>query len=244
MPEEEAYKRIRKYGYEPIDHYTNNRTRMQCYDSEGYIIKLTLDSLGKCKTYQRFSPTCNAENFVRNLNLWGQNNKFKSKVIDFEPSLVTSKHYDLICECNCENHTIFKVRFENWKSGSKTRCNICTAKISNIEFKVQDFLENNNIRYTSQYRFKECKDKKPLPFDFYLKDYNACIEVDGEQHFYNNGFYLKSNRPDTSFEDRQKKDKIKDDFCKENRILLIRLKYNKIRNGEFEKILKQQLNLH
>ena len=245
MPEEEAYKRIRKYGYEPIDHYTNNRTRMQCYDSEGYIIKLTLDSLGKCKTYQRFSPTCNAENFVRNLNLWGNNHSFKSKVIGFEPSLVTPKHYDLICECNCENHTIFKVRFENWKSGEKTRCNYCTAKISNIELKVQEFLEKKQISYIPQYKFEGCKDKRLLPFDFYLTDYNCCIEVDGEQHYYDySNIYSSSKRKDNNFQDRQKKDQIKNSFCQINGIKLIRLKYDIIRNNEFEKILNQQLNLH
>lgn len=245
MPEEEAYKRIREYGYEPIDHYVNNRTRMRCYDSEGYIIKLSLDSLGRCKTYQRFSPTCNAENFVRNLNLWGNNHNFKSKVIGFEPSLVTPKHYDLICECNCENHTIFKVRFENWKRGEKTRCNTCTAKISNIELKVKDFLEKNQISYIPQYKFKGCKDKRLLPFDFYLTDYNCCIEVDGEQHFYNySNIYSHSKRHDISFEDRLNKDKIKDYFCKNNGILLIRLKYDKVRNNDYEQILKQQLNLH
>lgn len=245
MSEEEAYERIRKYGYEPIDHYINNRTRMQCYDSEGYIIKLSLDSLGRCKTYQRFSPTCNSENFIRNLNLWGLNNEFKSKVIGFEPSLVTPKHYDLICECNCEDHNIFKVRFENWKRGEKTRCNSCTAKISNIELKVRDFLEDNKIKYFPQYKFDECRDKRPLPFDFYLSDYNCCIEVDGEQHFYEySNIYFHSKRKDNTFLNRQKKDQIKDSFCQEKGIMLIRLKYDIIRSNEFEKILKQQLNLH
>ena len=245
MSEEEAYKRIREYGYEPIDRYTNNRTRMQCYDSEGYIIKLSLDSLGRCKTYQRFSPTCNSENFVRNLNLWGEKHGFKSKVLGFEPSPVTPKHYDLICECQCEKKTIFKVSFGNWRRGEKTRCNSCTAKISNIELKVQEFLEKNKINYLPQYRFNECRDKKPLPFDFYLGDYNCCIEVDGEQHFYEySNIYSNSKRKNNNFQDRQKKDKIKDSFCQNNGILLIRLKYNIIRNDEFEKILKQQLNLH
>lgn len=242
MSQEEAYKRIREYGYEPIDDYKNNRTRMQCYDSEGYIVKISLDSLGRCDSYQRFSPTCNPENFVRNLNLWGKYHGFLSKVLDYEPSSITPKHYDLICECGCENHTVFKVSFGNWRRGEKTRCNSCTAKISNIELKVKEFLDENHIEYNHQFRFKDCKDKKPLPFDFFLPKHNICIEVDGEQHFYNESNFYKNSL--NGFEDRKKKDNIKNEYCLKNHIHLIRLKYDIIRNDKFKEILYKQLNLH
>lgn len=84
-----------------------------------------------------------------------------------------------------------------------------------------------------------------MPFDFYLTDYNCCIEVDGEQHYYDySNIYSSSKRKDNNFQDRQKKDQIKNSFCQINGIKLIRLKYDIIRNNEFEKILNQQLNLH
>jgi len=34
------------------------------------------------------------------------------------------------------------------------------------------------IKYINQKRFKKCKNKLPLPFDFYLPDLNICIEYD------------------------------------------------------------------
>ena len=37
--------------------------------------------------------------------------------------------------------------------------------------------------FESQKRFKDCKDKRQLPFDFYLPSYNVCIEYQGEQHY-------------------------------------------------------------
>ena len=43
--------------------------------------------------------------------------------------------------------------------------------------------ETNNINYIREKRFKDCKNIKPLPFDFYLPEKNICIEYDGEHHF-------------------------------------------------------------
>ena len=84
-----------------------------------------------------------------------------------------------------------------------------------------------------------------MPFDFYLIHYNCRIEVDGAHHFYDySNIYSRSKRHGISFEVRLNKDRIKNDFCKDNGILLIRLKYDKVRNNDYERILKQQLNLH
>lgn len=238
LSQEEAYTRIRSYGYEPLEPYVNNRTRIACLDAEGYIVKISVDSLGRCKSYQRFSPTSNAENFINNLNLYGRYNNYSSIVIDYKPS-VTPKHYDLICVCECGN--IFTARFENWKMGNKNRCNICSSKQSNLEYIVKQFLKNHKIVFCEQYKFTDCKDKRCLPFDFYLPDYNMCIEVDGEQHYH---FHSKFNSTQQIFADRQHKDLLKDTFCNQNFIKLIRLKYNVIRNGYFKTILQQELNLH
>ena len=238
MPQEEAYARIRMYGYEPIDKYVNNRTRMQCYDKDGYIIKLTLDSLGRCKTYQRFSPTCNEENFMYNLKKWGKDHNYPSIPLSYFPSK-TPKQTMLRCRCECGE--IFDINFCAWHKGTKIRCNKCTSKISNIERAVKDYLDENNIRYIWQHTFDDCKDKRKLPFDFYLPDYDICIEVDGEQHFYSyNGYnQIKCG----NFEDRIKKDNIKTKYCKDNEIELIRLRYNIIRSGSFVNILNNELNI-
>lgn len=240
MPQEEVYKRIRSYGYEPIDDYVNNRTRLQCWDKDGYIVKLTVDSLGKCKSYQRFSPTCNEENFMFNLIKWGEENNYPSKPISYHPSM-TPKHTDLVCICECGNE--FEVDFVCWNRGDKIRCNNCTSSISNIERKVKEFLEINCINFISQKRFADCVDVRTLPFDFYLVDYNICIEVDGEQHFRGKSRFYKSHKKG-SIEDRIRKDNIKTEYCKNNNIDLIRLKYDIVRNNQFEEILKTKLNIH
>lgn len=40
-----------------------------------------------------------------------------------------------------------------------------------------------NIKFETQKRFRDIKDKRPLPFDFYLPEFNLVIEYQGLQHF-------------------------------------------------------------
>jgi len=82
-------------------------------------------------------------------------------------------------------------------------------------------LKENNIKFEEQKTFIGCKNKKKLKFDFYLLDYNICIEYDGEQHFQKCWF----DKNDTNLFIRQKRDLIKTTFCQQNDIYLIRITY-------------------
>ena len=112
---------------------------------------------------------------------------------------------------------------EFWQT-PKSHCNgngCPTCKKSHGERTIRFFLQNNNYEFEEQKRFKECRDKNPLPFDFYLPQYNLCIEFDGEQHFHKYGFDTNKR-----FEYRQNHDFIKTEFCKNNGINLLRIKYD------------------
>lgn len=88
----------------------------------------------------------------------------------------------------------------------------------NGEHRISTLLDKWGIEYQEQFRFPECRDIRPLPFDFYLLYNNVCIEFDGQQHFIQrNGW--------TKLEEIKKHDKIKDMFCKNNNIDLIRIPY-------------------
>ena len=54
-----------------------------------------------------------------------------------------------------------------------------------------------------------------------MPNLNICIEFDGEQHF--RSHYIWGEE---SFKLTQIRDKIKNEYCKENNIKLIRIKYN------------------
>lgn len=90
------------------------------------------------------------------------------------------------------------------------------------EQQVKQWLITNDIKYEYQKRFVDCKNQRMLPFDFYLPNYNCCIEYDGAQHFrevdlWGGQEYLSQ---------RQFNDEIKNNYCKENNIYLIRIRYD------------------
>lgn len=88
---------------------------------------------------------------------------------------------------------------------------------------VGQWLNSHNVQYVSQKKFDDCKDKYLLPFDFYLPEYNCCIEYDGIQHFESIEFFGGKK----SFEYILKHDKIKNEYCLNNDIRLLRIPYFK-----------------
>jgi very-short-patch-repair endonuclease len=76
-----------------------------------------------------------------------------------------------------------------------------------------------------------------LRFDFYIPEYNVCIEFDGKQHFIleNTGWNVKNALAKT-----QKNDEIKNNFCKRNDIRLIRIPYTMI--NQIGRILRKAYN--
>lgn len=99
---------------------------------------------------------------------------------------------------------------------------------------ISSFLKRNKIKYIRQYKLDKCRNKYRLPFDFYLPNYNMCIEYDGEQHF----------KPIEAFGGKEefikikKRDKIKTDYCFNNKIKLLRISFkdnvNKILENEID----------
>lgn len=99
-------------------------------------------------------------------------------------------------------------------------CPVCNCSIG--EKTITKYLEYNNILFISQHTFNDCKNKKKLPFDFYLPEYNACIEYDGLQHFEVVDFF----GGDDGFKKRQYNDSIKTAYCELNNIQLLRIRYD------------------
>ena len=129
----------------------------------------------------------------------------------------------------CPIHGEFKQRPNNHLSGAG--CNICSNS-SNGEKKVKKYLKNNKIQFIPQYKFDNCIDKRKLPFDFYLPDLNTLIEYDGIQHFQ----VVKHFRGEIGFKKRQLHDRIKNNYCIENDIKLIRIKYDENIEERLEEI--------
>jgi len=74
-----------------------------------------------------------------------------------------------------------------------------------------------------------------LPFDFYLLMHNILIEFDGKQHFEPISYGMSSEKAEKSFLKLKQNDKIKNKYCLDNNINLIRIPYTE---KNIENVLK------
>lgn len=138
--------------------------------------------------------------------------------------------------CRCDCGKICEVHSRDLVSGRIMSCG-CDASHSKGENRIKNILDGNIIFY-QEYSFSNCinpKTNKNLRFDFYLPDYDCCIEYDGKQHFQEVQLF------ETSLQENQYRDSIKDQYCKDNNIGLIRIPYwdyNRIDKDYLEQLLQ------
>jgi hypothetical protein len=131
----------------------------------------------------------------------------------------------------CKTHGVFLQTLDCHKRGQG--CPNC-KKSKGVNL-VKKFLEKNNLQYENEFTFDQCrnpKTQKLLPFDFYIPIKNTCIEYDGEQHFKPMRFSRDNQK---SLEDIKFRDNIKDIFCKNNNINLLRINFKEF--NDIEKLL-------
>lgn len=78
--------------------------------------------------------------------------------------------------------------------------------------------------FIHQKTFSDCKNPKTgrhLKFDFFLPQYNICIEYDGEQHHK----ARKAFGGEKALKQTIYRDKIKDDYCAKQGIMMVRIKH-------------------
>lgn len=123
------------------------------------------------------------------------------------------------CECSCGGHR--EAHSKELSQGRIWHCG-CLSPKSKGERKISQILEHNNLSFEREYKFDDCINpltKAILRFDFYLPNYNLCIEYDGIQHFEETSWRHES------LKDVQYRDSIKNNYCKEHNIQLIRIPY-------------------
>lgn len=112
----------------------------------------------------------------------------------------------------------YEVTPDNFLRGR--RCRYCT-RMSEPEKEIFDFLVANKIEFEIEFTFDDLKNKAPLRFDFKIKIDKISfflLEYDGQQHYV--GSYS-----DSEFSSLRVRDKMKDDYCMENDIRLLRIPY-------------------
>lgn len=160
---------------------------------------------------------CLKKENTRNINFIDlTNQKFGKLTVISESSQKTDNHVKWNCLCDCGNSCVVSGRA--LRSGETKSCG-CLK--SSGELKIIQILFENNIRFETQKTFEGCKNCFLLKFDFYLPDYNAVIEYNGEQHYCPIEFLGGEKR----FQQQQKNDNIKKDWCLKNNIKFIEIPY-------------------
>lgn len=146
-------------------------------------------------------------------------------------SKVSYKSHKSKVEITCYQHGSFFQNPNDHLGGAG--CPDC-GRLSKGEESIGKLLENWGIRFKRERRFKQCKDKSYLPFDFYFQigSLRFLIEYDGIQHFATLGKWNSKEK----LAEIQKRDAIKTKFAQDNGFILIRIPYTEYDN--IETILK------
>lgn len=120
----------------------------------------------------------------------------------------------------CPIHGDFEQRPLSHIQGSG--CPNCNE--SRGEKEIAKFLNKYKINFERQKKFHDCRNVFDLPFDFYIPSKRTCIEFDGKQHYQPVDHFggLKA------YESLKINDKIKNDYCEDNYINLIRIRYDQV----------------
>ena len=226
-----------KYDYSLVE-YIN-------YDTKVDII---------CKTHGTFQQTPNKHLSGKGCLKCGylivRNSKYPISSVEYQNDVISRVNnihnnkydYSLVKYINCKTrvdiicniHGIFKQSMNSHLSGKG--CPLC--KSSSGEMKIVNVLNKIDIEYLTEYSFKDLinpRSNYKLRFDFYLPRYNMCIEYDGKQHFET----IKYFGGDVAFNNRRYLDKIKDKYCNDNDIILLRIPYWDF--NDIEKIIKDNV---
>jgi len=201
-----------KYDYSLVE-YKNTTTKIKIICEEHGVFEQTPDNhinkktgCPKCANNVRFTT----EEFIEKAN--------KKHDLRYNYSLVDYKNANTKVKITCSTHGIFEqVPYEHLTGNGCPKC-----RLSKKELLIEKYLKDNNIEYESQKRFDDCRNIKPLPFDFYLPLLNMCVEYDGAQHFKSVEYW----NGDEGLKYRQENDLIKTKYCNDNGIDLLRIRYD------------------
>lgn len=115
-------------------------------------------------------------------------------------------------------------------------CPMCRESVG--EKYIRKWLDLHFINFVYQKTFDDCKDINVLPFDFYLPEYNICIEYNGQQHYEAIDFAGRGKKwAEEKLTLTQYHDMLKYDYCAKNNIRLIIIPYWADVNVELNKFL-------
>ena len=142
------------------------------------------------------------------------------------------------CKCNLCGNTEVYASASNLKKQESCGC----LHESKGNRKIRELLEEAQIIFVAEKRFSNLRFQDTghqARFDFYLPDYNTIIEYDGRQHFIEGSGVFDNP---TKFALTQEHDKIKNAYCKQHGINLIRIPFTHYDNIILDDLLPDTSN--
>lgn len=124
-----------------------------------------------------------------------------------------------LCQCDCGNPQLISVLGSNLRNGHTQSCG-CERR-SHGEIIIIKILNSNNIQYVEEYQAFKFANNHWAKFDFFVNN-EYLIEYDGETHYQSN---MHGWHTDERLKEQQERDMIKNQWCKDNKIPLIRIPY-------------------
>ena len=134
----------------------------------------------------------------------------------------------------CPNHGKFhQIASSHLFGNGCLQCGLEQGESKTVTF-IRNILDKMNILYSLEQTFNGLKYKKNLRCDIYIPHINLVIEYDGEQHF--KGWSGNKNNLKIS----QHRDLIKDQYCLDNNINMIRIPYY-MKNKDIVTLIKDSI---
>ncbi len=207
-------------GYKLLSEtYKNARSKLEMKCKEGHLFEMTFGHFKSerrcrlCVTKIRAEKQRHSFDFVKN---------FIEKEEGYKLLSETYKNARSKLEMKCSKGHEFPMSFNSFKN-AKQRCPYCNEHRN--EKKCREIFERLTGYKFPKIRPKWMRNPKtnyPLELDGYCKELKITFEYDGIQHFEKVEFFNKN----TTLEEIQFRDRLKDKLCIENGVKLLRIKYD------------------
>lgn len=160
----------------------------------------------------------------------------KGHIVPIERYTRSNNELTVLC-LDCGNKTTRKAH--QYVTDKKLGCKHCSSINSTGEIRIEEWLKENNVNYSTQYKFDDLVYEQPLRFDFGILDecnsIKLLIEYDGVQHFEPR----KQFGGEKFLEEQKMKDRMKNEYALANDITLLRINYKQ--KDDIENILEKIL---
>lgn len=222
------------------DEYVNRKSKVRVLCRCGHIKEMRINT-ALTNNFSGLCTECSRKQSTESMTF--QTSDIAALCWELGMELVSDKYESakkpIVVRCQCGRE--FITCWNSIRTNGKTRCDVCTKRMSSGERRVEAWLDGHGIEYVRQKTFDGCGTNKPYRFDFFLPKDNICIEFDGQQHFKAVDFSgrLGKDIAETRLYLTAYRDAVKDAYCRSNGIGLIRVKYSEVNN--IDEILSSKL---